>query len=724
MEDGAELPQMRVSANGRLLADPVAVTNNNWAYKSYLFQNIEFEAGAVNLSVEFINDLNNRGLWIDKILVRKTSALLPTDKRFVAEAETMTAQGGHYTASNSMLLWSDGTLSTSRQNMTSGIYEVEVVAFGVDDNGTLPQMRVRASTRAAGQPVTVKNSNWNFQSYVFSGIELDAGTHDFSVDYFNHTGAQGLWIDKIIVRKIADLPLQANRLVYEAEALSATGGNFSSGNGHLLWSDGVLNTSLLNLSAGKYDIEIDAFGVPNTAGLPQLRTKLDGASIRAGQTIANNNWNYTRYTVASVDITPNSHTLSFSLEPGTGDLWIDRIVVKKTGDLPLPSQTAVFSLQLDNALLQEAQNFGYITAVGSTLRGWITQLTKNFLTGFRDVFDYLVFVPTLAAAKHLSLATFGNSSDDDIGTFFVGAANDILGIGSSVEDARAEFGSSNSGEFEGMLYLDSGLLYDPDFRFSSSDFSQLRNNILWENILSQEMAHRYGSFLTGSADNPLSILGRQLAHWGVFYDANFSPMDGNDWTDNGNGTFTLTRSYIDEIGDKRSLQKMPYNDLDLYSMGLLAPSEVSAGFVIDNPRLQDGRRLRPYVDPSDDPRAFGPFVQVETSPGIWSVGVYLPSDWVISGQKRTITLQDILNLEGPRTPGLGGTSRNRSAAFVVLSDTSDSAATLAAMTQKVNAFQREFVPFYSEITRDLGSLNLAAGTPTGFVLAALDGKIG
>ena len=93
--------------------------------------------------------------------------------------------------------------------------------------------------------------------------------------------------------------------------------------------------------------------------------------------------------------------------------------------------------------------------------------------------------------------------------------------------------------------LDSDLNSGPDFRFASSDFTQDRNRILWQNVLTQELAHRFGSFLTSAAGNPFGMLGRAMAHWGVFFDADFSPMDGNDWVDsgavpvggNGDGTF-------------------------------------------------------------------------------------------------------------------------------------------------------------------------------------------
>ena len=39
----------------------------------------------------------------------------------------------------------------------------------------------------------------------------------------------------------------------------------------------------------------------------------------------------------------------------------------------------------------------------------------------------------------------------------------------------------------------------PDFRFGSSDFTKERNLTLWQNVLTQELAHRFGNFLTSAA---------------------------------------------------------------------------------------------------------------------------------------------------------------------------------------------------------------------------------
>ncbi|MBP9866418.1 MAG: hypothetical protein KBC91_08485, partial [Candidatus Omnitrophica bacterium] len=352
--------------------------------------------------------------------------------------------------------------------------------------------------------------------------------------------------------------------------------------------------------------------------------------------------------------------------------------------------------------------YGPLAAAGFSLKGFLPELTKQFLSLYQDVFDYLVFVPTLAAAERLSSQSAGSAGSNDLGSFSFGVFNDVQGVGGTY-DYRTSFGSSAAGEFEDIVYLDSGLFGTGDFRLSTSDFSQTDNRLLWEHIAAHELHHRFGSVLTSEFGNPLGILGRQLAHWGPFFDADFSPMDGNDWVDNGNGTFTLKNSYIEEAYFNKASTQMPFNDFDLYAMGLLDASEVKVSFVIDNPRY-NGLRLRPYVEQGDDPRGGGALVQVETSPGVWSNPVYLGGDngvpLVITGTRRTVTLADIMAYEGSRSPAFPSVPRNFKPAFVVLTDVNDTSATIQSQMGKANILQTGLVDYFSQITRGLGSLTL------------------
>ena len=711
--DGSNQPKMRVMADNRLAADPVSVSNNNWQYQSQLFDNIELSGTGHSFSIDLFQPLGSVSLWIDKIILRRTGDVLPATQRAVLEAEQMTPQGGTYASPSSVLLWSNGSLSGQTSGLDAGVYEMEVVAFGLDGDGDQARMRVTANNRMAGDAVAVKNNGWNYQGYVFSGVELGTGTNNFKVDFFNDSPARDLWIDKIILRKTGTLPYLGLRPAAEAETMQASGGNYTAATATRIWQNGLLQTQLTNLASGHYTLDLDALGVDQNGLSSKIEVRVDGALAGPAFSVANNDWNYKRYRAGELDLTGGNHTVTikFADDSVARDVWIDRLQLRKTAELPAPQNTRVFSLSLNSTILTAAATFG---SAGTTAQGesggWAIEISKLFLSGIADVFDNIIFLPTLQAARNLSLADITSPNDNGIGTFYGGLRNSVTGIGRDTADYGSYFGSMDGGALQGILYIDSGVKNDSDFRFSSSDFTQLRNQVLWENVLSQEMGHRFGSFLTADAGNPFGLLGRADSHWNPFFDADFSPMDGNDWVDNGNGSFTLTHSYIDEIKQLRTTTPMPYNDLDLYAMGLLDASEVRAGFVIQNPRDSFGRRIRPYAQVGETPPSGGPYIQVELSPGIWSTSRTLYNGDVVTGTKRTVTLADVINLEGRRSPAFPNTVKNFNPAFVVITDPSDTAATVQSFTEKVRGFQNSFASFFSGITRGLGTIQLPSAS--------------
>jgi len=702
-------PQFRMLADNKMISGPVEVTNQDWTYRPYTISNVELAGLGHDFRIELPGGYGEVNLYLDKVVFQKTGDLLPPAQRAVIEAEAMTVQGGSYQAANSMLLWSNGSLTSQRQ-VESGVYDIEVVAFGLEGDGDLPRMRLLAANRLVGDAVAVKNNNWNYQGYTYSGVELEGGATDFVLQFFNDSAARDLWVDKIILRKRGALAYQGSRVISQAEGLAVTGSSFKTATATALWNDGVLRLPLNDIQSGKYAVEFDAFGVPFNGVLPRAQVFVDGVALGLPIEAANNGWNYQHYKTIEIDLKGGDHEVLIKLAPGfsAGNLWLDRVFMRKTGELPAPQSAKVFSLALNSTILNSAALYGPLAAVGLSLKGFLPELTKQFLSLYQDVFDYLVFVPTLAAAERLSSQSSGSAGSNDLGSFSFGVFNDVQGIGGTY-DYRTSFGSNAAGEFEDIVYLDSGLFLTGDFRLATSDFSKMENRLLWEHIAAHELHHRFGSVLTSQFGNPLGILGRQLAHWGAFFDADFSPMDGNDWVDNGNGTFTLNHSYVEEAYFHKAATQMPYNDFDLYAMGLLDASEVKVSFVIDNPRY-NGLRLRPYIEDGDDPRGGGPLIQVEISPGVWSEPAYLGSQngvpLTISGTRRTVTLADVLAYEGARSPAFPAVPRNFKPAFVVLTDSNDTSTTIQNQLTKANTLETSLVDYFAQITRGLGSLTL------------------
>lgn len=85
-------------------------------------------------------------------------------------------------------------------------------------------------------------------------------------------------------------------------------------------------------------------------------------------------------------------------------------------------------------------------------------------------------------------------------------------------------------------------------------------------VFCHELGHYWLAFpaLPEGTDDSLALLGRQRAHWSWFLSTGNSPMEGNAWVDNGDGTWTTD---LDAGG--------AFGALDLYMLGLLAAEDVA-----------------------------------------------------------------------------------------------------------------------------------------------------
>jgi hypothetical protein len=137
--------------------------------------------------------------------------------------------------------------------------------------------------------------------------------------------------------------------------------------------------------------------------------------------------------------------------------------------------------------------------------------------------------------------------------------------------------------------------------------------------------HRWGASLKyKDAHGSIStaLLGKDASHWSFLLDSDASLHYGNEWQDNGNGTFTSTGA------------TKYYSLLDLYLMGFYDKSRVPPMLLIENPS----------IDPSRLPE-----------PGV-----------TVSGTPRYVTINDIIVAEGERVPNASASQKVFRAAFIFI----------------------------------------------------------
>jgi len=185
-------------------------------------------------------------------------------------------------------------------------------------------------------------------------------------------------------------------------------------------------------------------------------------------------------------------------------------------------------------------------------------ITSRFYQTHDDDFDaVLVF-----GASELPINLAGPSAT----AFHATSRNDVRGIGRSVGDVSAAYGSN--GRLQSYLNMNSLLLYplDPRQRIGTNNDNTLT-------LLGQEWGHRFMAFarFRDGATASLALLGRDSSHWSYFMNSEASAVEGNEWRDNGDGSFTATDD------------TQRYGRLDHYLMGLRSASDVPDTLLLTNP---------------------------------------------------------------------------------------------------------------------------------------------
>ncbi|WP_054692802.1 CARDB domain-containing protein [Geotalea toluenoxydans] len=232
-------------------------------------------------------------------------------------------------------------------------------------------------------------------------------------------------------------------------------------------------------------------------------------------------------------------------------------------------------------------------------------IAKEFFKTHKDEYDFLAI-----------FTNYDFQLPKDAIAFYQNVKNDIKGIGLDPEYNRTEFYGSK-GKLQGTIDMGNLLKLatnklDPKYQFVID-------------TLSHEMLHRWGAFVKfrdWNGNESEGLLGYQKVHWSFLLDSGASTHYGNYWQNNGDGTFTSLAA-----------RKYYYSPLDLYLMGMIDKSKVPPMLLIENPA----------IDPTKKPEA----------------GV------TITGTPRTVTIDDIIAVNGERVPSAKDSQKQFKMAFIL-----------------------------------------------------------
>ncbi len=195
-------------------------------------------------------------------------------------------------------------------------------------------------------------------------------------------------------------------------------------------------------------------------------------------------------------------------------------------------------------------------------------------------------------------------------------------------------------------------------------------------IMGQEWAHGFGAFVQADTAD---ILGRGNSHWSFFLShpggiGNASPVEGNIWQDNLDGTFTTIDSFSG------------HSPLDDYLYGLRTPATVPPFFLINSTDFPDSK--------------------------FPALGV------TVNGTRTDLTINNILNLNGPRMPDTTTSMKSTRLAFVLVIPQGTTAT--ASDLNFMSLFSSQWINYYQTTTDNLGTMDMSLGLPVGSPLPFAD----
>lgn len=182
--------------------------------------------------------------------------------------------------------------------------------------------------------------------------------------------------------------------------------------------------------------------------------------------------------------------------------------------------------------------------------------------------------------------------------------------------------------------------------------------------IGHELGHRWSAFATAKVKGETIVLGP--VHWAAGLQARApfpyqrpteaSAMGGGVWQDNHDGTYT-------QLDDNYYVPATGYSYLDLYFMGLIAPSEVPNFFILQHlqpaGRDAEGRRL-------------------------------------YKGDRTDLTIQDVIAAEGPREPDVTHAQKRFNTGMVLIEQAGHKPS--AMLVERVNGIRLRWMDYFSTVT--------------------------
>ncbi|MEW6417392.1 MAG: PKD domain-containing protein [Nitrospirota bacterium] len=288
----------------------------------------------------------------------------------------------------------------------------------------------------------------------------------------------------------------------------------------------------------------------------------------------------------------STNSYSFSSSSGDNTFTTKSFIVKTLGDYG------------NVTVIEVTGNYDAKNPDGSINALPRQEIAKEFLKNHPDEYDFFVIFTNFDFSM----------PDASAKAFYLEVKNDVQGIGKQIFDNSSLFGS---GKLQGIIEMGnvSAIVTDP----SNPKFEETINN------LAHEQMHRWGAnvkFKDASGNTSTALLGKDGTHWSFLFDSDASVLYGNDWKDNGDGTFTSV-----------SANKY-YSPLDLYLMGLYDKSQVPPMLLIDNE----------FIDRTKLP-------EVGTT---------------ITGIPTYVTIDNITAAEGDRIPNASVSQKSFKTAFILI----------------------------------------------------------